>query len=253
MSHNDPDAHRAVIRIWQSAGAKEPPMQAEAQAVILLLRGQYPDFTLSQLERAIELARSRTLDGYGKEENLKTYGSPNVDYIGFVMAAFSKYVKDEMGRLRSVSDAASRRTAKERMSPAEAWDIMISIASKHGEVPLVGPWTQAYRHAVDSGLLKLTDAQREEIRDAVRMRKMSGRIKGSLSILTRPYVPTFRDPEEEAALISKYKADMDLAKEEYERLKSSIPDEEIADDCKREALERWFKENIEDIKKGVIR
>lgn len=226
VDRNDPDHHRGLIKLWLELGAKEPPSRVEMSAILLTLAADFPTMNFGHLTRATQLAPSGELDSFGDKDNLRMYGSPNLQFIVAVMAAFQGYRKTHKDTVEGVIRSMNGHLIDAPLITGKgAWEGLVDIFEKEKAMPIAWPKSMAYDYAIAEGLIEIELKEKNEI---------AAEVKARAAVKANPMLRAPKGPLPGIDMKKHAAINSELLKKAVSR----IPDGDIVGPCKEEVLRR---------------
>jgi len=125
------------------------PVGVEMKVLVLFIKENYSDFTLSEVQKAFDHAAI---------EEIQHFQSINKNYIAQILNAYKKFrakcvreenIKEE--KRKTNHDLDNRVTGKQR--DENDYNTCVKIVKKLKTIPMTCPWVGAFNHAKNTGLL----------------------------------------------------------------------------------------------------
>lgn len=135
-------------------------------------------FNGQQVTEAFKLAVKRELWLDGKRINPSTFGHHlSVNVVGQVLTAYKEHKRDSTARPSGYNYNQLPEATVKKITPSEAWDLVLKFTKEDGCIPLGAPYALAYEYLLEKGQVK-------EVRNLAT--KSKGRFSAALQDFTFP-------------------------------------------------------------------
>ena len=154
-----------IILCATMAGVSKVPTGFDAKVIVGFVQDQYQNRGINELIQAFKIYAS------GKMKNVEHYNTLSPAFIGKVMTAYEDFRADEIHKDKQLKEQR-KRIEQQKIEPSpeqdkKVFNSILKHIKENKELPKHPRLLSAWDHAERSGIIKLSNDQKQEFKDQV--------------------------------------------------------------------------------------
>ena len=152
-----------ITQLPSMVGCQEFPNSPQGMALIKLIQdfiNEEYHYSGETVRKAFMLAAKQELYLDGKRIDASTFGQHlSVNVVGKVLTAYKEHLRQGKARPQGYNSLQLPAHEVKKITPAEAWDLVLKFYKQDGKLPVAAPYLQAYQYLLEKGQVRKVEKE----------------------------------------------------------------------------------------------